>query len=252
MKVFDLFRLDGCVALVTGGSRGIGLELAEALYQAGARVGLAARRPRFFDQAREQIPDALCLECDVIDEDSVRDAVTTTERELGPIDVLVNSAGVSWGAPAVDMAAERFRQVMQVNVDGSFLASKAVAPGMLERGYGKIINIASVAGLRGEEPEILDAVGYSASKGAVISMTRDLAVKWGPSGVRVNALAPGYFPSRMTHKLLEQTESLLAAKIPLRRIGRPGELAGAGLYLASPASDYVNGHVLVVDGGQTC
>ncbi len=252
MKVFDLFRLDGRVALVTGGSRGIGLEIADALHQAGARVALAARRPRFFEQARRVIADALCVECDVVDEAAVDDAVRRTRDELGPIDILVNSAGISWGAPTLDMPVERFRQVMQVNVDGSFLTSKAVAPEMIERGYGKIINIASVTGLRGEESRILEAIGYTASKGAVISMTRDLAVKWGAHGVRVNALAPGYFPSRMTEKLLEQTEGLLAAKIPLGRIGQDGELAGAGLYLASPASDYVNGHILVVDGGQTC
>jgi gluconate 5-dehydrogenase len=251
MNVFDQFRLDGKVAMITGGSRGLGLEIAGALSQAGARVALLGRREKFFDGAREILPDALCLTCDVADHEQITDAAGRVQKELGHIAVLVNSAGISWGAPATEMPPEKFRQVMAVNVDGSFYACQAVAPAMLEKGYGKIINIASVAGLQGEPPEILDAVGYASSKGAVMAMTRDLAVKWGPHGIRVNALAPGFFPSRMTATLPEGTFETIAKHTPLRRVGNPGELAGAGLYLASPASDYVSGHTLIVDGGAT-
>jgi len=251
LSVFDQFRLDGRVALVTGGSRGIGLEIAEALAEAGAQLALVGRREAFLEQARETIPGALALTADVSEEDQVIEIVRQTRDQLGPVDILVNSAGISWGESTMTMPAERFRQVIQANVDGTFYACRAVARDMIDRGHGKIVNIASVTALKGEDPETLEAVGYSASKGAVVALTRDLAVKWGRHGVRVNALAPGYFPSRMTDKLLEHTEERLAAHTPLGRIGHSGELAGAGLYLASPASDYVNGHVLVVDGGYT-
>ncbi|MCW5626813.1 MAG: SDR family oxidoreductase, partial [Burkholderiales bacterium] len=133
----------------------------------------------------------------------------------------------------------------------TFYACKACAPGMIAKGYGKIVNIASVAGLKGEAPEILDAVGYSASKAAVLGLTRDLAVKWGPQGVRVNAIAPGFFPTRMTEKVIPRVTAVLETHNPLRRAGRPGELGPAALFLSSRASDYVNGHTLVVDGGST-
>ena len=251
MNILEQFRLDGKVALITGGSRGLGLEIAQALSDVGAKVALLARRVEFFAEAKKIIPDALCLVADVASEKEVVDAVAACVRALGPIEILVNSAGISWGAPAMEMSAEKFRQVMQVNVDGTFYACKAVAPGMKAKGYGKIINIASIAGLRGETPEILDAVGYSASKAAVIMLTKDLAVKWGRFGIRVNALAPGFFPTRMTEKNLPRIEALVNERTPLGRAGRSGELGGAALYLASPASDYVSGQILAVDGGTT-
>lgn len=252
MNVFDRFSLKGKVALVTGGTRGLGLEIAQALAQASAQVSLLGRREKFFDDARKAIPDALCLTCDVAERDQVMTAAARTEQELGTISVLVNCAGITWGAPALDMPAEKFRQVMAVNVDGAFYACQAVAPGMLKQDYGKIINIASITGLKGMAPELLNAVGYSSSKGALIAMTRDLAVKWGPKGIRVNAIAPGFFPSRMTAALSDGVLDTIAEQSPLRRVGEPGELAGAGLYLASPASDFVTGHTLVVDGGSIC
>jgi len=252
MNVFDQFRLDGRVALVTGGSRGLGLEIADALAQAGARVALVARRAQFFDDAREVIPEALCLTADVAEEAEVQEAVEETRAQLGPVGILVNAAGIAWGEPTLEMSAEAFRKVMQVNVDGSFYACRAVAPAMIEAGYGKIVNIGSITGMRGEPPEVLEAVSYSASKGAVAALTRDLAVKWGRHGIRVNNLAPGYFPSRMTDALLAEVENRIAARAALGRIGRPGGLAAAGLFLASPASDYVTGQTLVVDGGTVC
>lgn len=248
-RYFDMFRLDGKVALITGGSRGLGLEIAQALVEAGARVALMARRAQYFEEALQSIPQALCVTGDVSDESNVIAAVRETETKLGAIDILVNGAGISWAAPATEMPAEKFHHVNAVNYYGTFYAAKACAPAMIKKGYGKIINIASVAGLQGEAPEILDAVGYSASKAAVIGLTRDLAVKWGPHGIRVNALAPGFFPTKLTEKVMPRIAAALETHNPLRRAGKPGELAGAGLFLASPASDYVNGHTLVVDGG---
>jgi NAD(P)-dependent dehydrogenase (short-subunit alcohol dehydrogenase family) len=228
----ERFRLDGKAALVTGGSRGLGLEAALALQEAGARVAVLARRARYLEEAKEALgEDALYLEGDVRDE--------------------VNAAGISWGAPSLEMPVEKVREVLEVNLVGAFLASRVAARRMKARGYGKIVHIASVAGLKGEHPEVLDAVGYTASKGGLIALTRDLAVKWGRWGIRVNALAPGFFPTRMTEKVLPRIEPLLQATLPLGRPGRPGELGGAVLFLASPASDYITGAVLPVDGGAT-
>lgn len=250
ISYLNQFRLDGKIALVTGGSRGLGLEIAEALAEAGARVSLVARREEFFVEARVRLPEALTLLADVSDESQVRQAVVDTESRLGPIGILVNAAGISWGANAMEMPAERIRQVMAVNLDGTFYACKAVAPGMKERGYGKIVNISSTAGLKGEPPEVLEATGYAASKGAVNALTRDLAVKWGRYGIRVNALAPGFFPTRMTEKVLPRVGEMLK-HLPLGRAGIPGELGCAALFLSSPASDYVTGQIIAVDGGAT-
>lgn len=247
MRVLEQFRLDGKTALITGGSRGLGLEIATALREAGARVALLARRESFLEEALKTIPDALPIVGNVQDEASLEGAFART----GPVDILVNAAGVTWGQDALEVPAEKIREVLDINVTGAFLASRIAARGMKARGYGKILNIASVAGLIGSPSEVMDAAAYSASKGALIALTRDLAVKWGPFGIRVNALAPGFFPTRMTERLLARTESLVRARTPLGRIGQPGELAAAALYLCSPASDYVTGQVLAVDGGMT-
>ncbi|WP_019550917.1 SDR family oxidoreductase [Thermus scotoductus] len=247
----EQFRLNGKVALVTGGSRGLGLEAALALKEAGARVAVMARRASFLEEAQKALGEALYLEGDVRDETRLEAIAEEVERELGPLTILVNAAGISWGAPSWEMPVEKVREVLEVNLVGAFLASRAAAQRMRERGYGKIIHIASVAGLKGEYPEVLDAVGYSASKGGLIALTRDLAVKWGRFGIRVNALAPGFFPTRMTEKVLPKAEAFLKATLPLGRPGKPGELGGAVLFLASPASDYITGAILPVDGGAT-
>ncbi|BCZ86460.1 SDR family oxidoreductase [Thermus thermophilus] len=248
----EKFRLDGKAALVTGGSRGLGLEAALALKEAGARVAVVARRASFFAEAQKALgEDALYLEGDVRDEARLEAIAEEVEEKLGPLTILVNAAGITWGAPSLEMPVEKVREVLEVNLVGAFLASRVAARRMKERGYGKIIHIASVAGLKGEYPEVLDAVGYSASKGGLIALTRDLAVKWGRWGIRVNALAPGFFPTRMTEKVLPRAEAFLKATLPLGRPGAPGELGGAVLFLASPASDYVTGAVLPVDGGAT-
>ena len=249
MNFLDQFNLNGSVALITGGSRGLGLEMATALSQAGAKVALMARREKYFDEARAELPGAHCVLGDVSSEADVQRAVAETKQKLGEISILINAAGTSWGAPAIEMSAEKFREVMQVNVDGTFYACKACAPDMIKAGYGKIINIASIAGIIAEPPEILDAVGYSASKAAVIMLTKDLAAKWGRHGVRVNAIAPGFFPTKMTEKNLPKIEQLINARTPLGRAGKTGEIGAAALFLASAASNYVTGHILAVDGG---
>jgi gluconate 5-dehydrogenase len=251
MNILDRFRLDGQVALITGGSRGLGLEIAVALAEAGARVALVARRAQYFEEARAVLPGALQVLGNVALEADVQRAVAETTAALGAPSVLVNAAGISWGATAMEMPVEKVQEVLAVNVVGSFLTARAVAPAMRARGWGKIVNVASIAGLVGTPPQLLDAVGYSASKGGMLAMTRDLAAKWGQYGIRVNAIAPGFFLTKMTEKILPRIESLVASATPLGRIGAPGEVAGAALFLASPASDYVTGITLPVDGGQT-
>jgi gluconate 5-dehydrogenase len=249
----NLFDLSDKVALVTGGSRGLGLEIATGLAEAGAQVAITARREAWLRTADETLralgTSPLVISCDVSDPQQVELAVTATLEKYGRIDVLVNNAGISWGAPVDEMPVEKFRAVMDVNALGVFLMARRVGREMIRVGRGKIVNIASVTGLVGSTSEVLDAIGYTASKGAVISLTRDLAVKWAPHGITVNAIAPGYFPTRMTEGVFAKSLAKIEAEIPMGRVGRPGELKGAAIFLSSPASDYVTGHVLVVDGG---
>jgi NAD(P)-dependent dehydrogenase (short-subunit alcohol dehydrogenase family) len=192
------------------------------------------------------------LQCDVRKPDDVRNVVDRTLAALGGVDVLVNNAGTSWGAPAEDTPLEGWQKVVEVNLTGVFLFSQAAGRAMIAAGSGgSIVNIASVAGLRGSPPGAMDAVAYSASKGGVISFTRDLAHKWAQHGIRVNAIAPGWFPSDMSNVLLERHGDRFLETIPLRRFGGPEDLKGAIAFLASPASGYVTGQTLVVDGGQS-
>ncbi len=255
MSVQGLFDLTGRVAIITGGSRGLGLEIAQGLGEAGARVVVTARRQEWLGPAEAALRaagiDATALTCDVADEGAVSALAHTVRERVGPASILINAAGISWGAPALEMTADRWRNVLDVNVTGAFLCCQAFGRQMAERHDGRIVNIASVAGLIGQAPELMDAAGYTASKGAVVAMTRDLAVKWARHGIRVNALAPGFFPTRMTRGLIEQGEDRLAAANPMQRIGRPGELQGAALFLVSDAASYITGQILAVDGGMT-
>jgi NAD(P)-dependent dehydrogenase (short-subunit alcohol dehydrogenase family) len=256
MGVIDLFNLSGTVALVTGGSRGLGLDSAIALGEAGADIVVTARREQWLSSAaatlKEKGIEAVAMACDVTAPEQVDAVIAAVLDRFGRLDILVNNAGVSWGQPAETVPVDKWRGVLDTNVTGSFLVARAAAAAMMraERG-GAIVNIASIAGLVGTSADVLDAVGYSASKGAIISMTRDLAVKWATHGIRVNAIAPGFFETRMTTGVLERSRPSIEQLAPMGRIGRPGELQGAVLFLASPASAYVTGHVLVVDGGTT-
>jgi NAD(P)-dependent dehydrogenase (short-subunit alcohol dehydrogenase family) len=255
MRVQQLFSLEGRVALVTGGSRGLGLEIAEGLGEAGARVAITARREQWLAPAAERLRaagiDVLAIRADVSQPDAVAEAVRAVLDRFGRVDVLINNAGISWGSPALDMPLERWRQVLDVNATGPFLMSKAVAPSMIAQGAGVVVNVASVAGLVGTDPVVLDAVGYAASKGALIAMTRDLAVKWAPHGIRVNAIAPGFFRTRMSEAIIDQHASHVEASTPMGRIGRDDELKGVAVFLASDASAFITGQVVVVDGGMT-
>jgi len=254
-RVQDLFDLSGRVALVTGGSRGLGREIAEGLGEAGAAVAITARREEWLREAEDALRaagiDCLAAACDVGRVDAVRALVRDVLARFGRIDILVNNAGATWGAPAVEMALDRWQQVVETNLTGTFLVTQAVAPAMIKRRSGKIVNVASIAGLIGTAPEVLDTIGYSAAKGGIVALTRDLAVKWARHNVHVNAIAPGFFRTRMTASLLEQNQARVEAEIPLGRIGRPGELKGVAVFLASAASDYVTGQILPVDGGRT-
>lgn len=253
VHVGKLFDLSGKVALVTGGSRGLGLEIAGGLVEAGAKVAITARREAWLRSADEELrglgASPLVLQCDVAKQDQIQDAVAKVIGELGRIDILVNCAGISWAAPPEQMPLDKWQAVMDVNATGTFLMCQTAGKEMITMGGGKIINVASVVGLVGTSPAILDASGYSASKGAVISFTRDLAVKWAPHRICVNAIAPGYFPTRMTEGVFAKSLPQIEASIPMGRVGRAGELKGAAVFLASPASDYITGHVLAVDGG---
>ena len=249
----DLFSLQGRAALVTGGSRGLGLEIAEGLGEAGSRVAIVARRREWLDEAERTLRgkdiEGLALTGDVADANDVVRVTDEVTHAFGRIDILVNAAGRTWGAPAEDMPLEKWREVMEANATGTFLMCQAVGRGMIGRRFGRIINVASLAGLSGQPPEIMDAVAYSASKGAIISLSKDLAVKWARHGVTVNVIAPGWFPTRMSEKVIERAGQALTASIPMGRVGRPGEVKGAAVYLASDAASYVTGQVFAIDGG---
>jgi len=256
MSVKELFDLTGKVALVTGGSRGLGLEMATALGEAGASVVITARREQWLTPAAEGLrakgSTVLAVTCDVSKPDDVNAAVRATIDRFGRLDILVNNAGITWGEPVETMDVAKWRQVFETNATGTFLMAQAAGNEMQRLGHGgSIINIASVAGIAGIESDVLDAVGYSASKGAVITFTRDLAVKWAKHGIRVNAIAPGFFDTRLSHGLLERVQPEIEKTTPMGRIGKPGELAGVVVFLASAAASYVTGQILAVDGGMT-
>ena len=254
-SVKQLFDLTGRVAIITGGSIGLGRQMAEALAEMGANLALCARKKERCEQAAHDMEKlgarALALACDVKDQSSVQQLVETTFAHFGRLDILINNAGISWGAPAEQMTLAEWNKVIEVNLTGTFLCAQAAGRIMLKQERGKIINMASVAGLRGAPPETVQAIGYHASKGGVISFTRDLAVKWARHNIQVNAIAPGWFPTHMSDWVIENKKDYLLGHIPARRFGSDCDLKGAAVYLASDASAYVNGHVLVVDGGQS-
>jgi NAD(P)-dependent dehydrogenase (short-subunit alcohol dehydrogenase family) len=248
----NLFDLSGKVAIVTGGGSGIGRQMAHGLADAGADLVLCARKVERCEEAAAEMPTrALALPCDVSDPDSVHAMVSRAVHEFGHVDILVNNAGTVWGAAPEDIPLEGWQKVVDVNLTGVFLCAQAVGRAMIARGDGgKIVNIASVAGLHGAPAETVNALPYHATKGGVIALTRDLAWKWARHGINVNAIAPGWFPSDMANFVIGSNPDL-ADRIPLGRFGGPEDLKGVVVFLASRASDYVTGHTLVVDGGQS-
>jgi NAD(P)-dependent dehydrogenase (short-subunit alcohol dehydrogenase family) len=255
MAVRDLFDMSGKTAIVTGGGSGIGRQMAEALAELGADIVICARKLERCEQASAELAElgvrTLALRCDLREPGDAQAVVDRTVAELGRIDVLVNDAGTTWGAPAEDTPLHGWQKVMDVNLTGLFFMTQAAARQMISQGGGAIVNIASVAALHGSPAGMMDAVAYSASKGGVISLTRDLAWKWAPYGIRVNAIAPGWFPSDMSQVLLDRFGEAFLKQIPLARFGGADDLKGAVALLASPAGAYITGHTLVVDGGQS-
>jgi gluconate 5-dehydrogenase len=254
MNVKQLFDLTGRVAIVTGGSIGLGRQMAQGLAEMGANVVLCARKKERCQQAAEDLQKlgvkTLALACDVKNPADIHQVVDATMAQFGRIDILINNAGTSWGAPVEEMRLEQWNKVIETNLTGTFLFSQAVGKIMIGQRRGKIINIASVAGLRGASPEF-QAIGYHASKGGVIIFTKDLACKWGIHNIQVNSIAPGWFPTNMSQVLIERNKDTFLKTIPLGRFGNENDLKGAAVFLASAASDFVTGHVLVVDGGQS-
>lgn len=254
MNVRQQFNLTERVAIVTGGSIGLGRQMAEGLAEMGANLVLCARKKERCQQTAEQLRSlgvkTLALACDVKNPDNVREVVDKTVSQFGRIDILINNAGTSWGAPVEEMRLEHWNKVMETNLTGTFLFSQAVGKSMVAQRRGKIINIASVAGFRGAPPDF-QAIGYHASKGGIIAFTKDLACKWGMHNIQVNAIAPGWFPTNMSEVVIQRNKENLLKRIPLGRFGNDHDLKGAAVFLASDASDFITGHVLVVDGGQT-
>jgi NAD(P)-dependent dehydrogenase (short-subunit alcohol dehydrogenase family) len=251
--VQQLFDLKGQVALVTGGSRGLGLQMAEALGEAGAKIMLTSRKAADLEEAAAHLAargiDARWVAADASQPADVARVVSETMQRLGRIDILVNNAGATWGAPAEDYPLEAWDKVMNLNIRSLFLFAQAVAKAsMIPRKSGRIINVASIAGLGGSMD--VKFIAYCTSKGAVVNFTRTLAAEWGAHGITVNALAPGFFPSKMTAGVLKQFGAeKLAQAAPLKRLGDDDDLKGAALLFASPAGKHITGQILAVDGG---
>jgi gluconate 5-dehydrogenase len=252
--VQQLFDLKGKTALITGGSRGLGLQMAQALGEAGARVMLSARKADELESAVAELQtagiDARWIAADAAQEADIHRLADETLERLGDVDILVNNAGAAWGAPAEDHPVDAWDKVMNLNVRGYFLLSQRLAKkSMIGRKTGRIINIASIAGLGGN-PRGMETIAYNTSKGAVVNFTRALACEWGEHGITVNAICPGFFPSKMTRGTLEKLgEEEMASHAPLLRLGDDEDLKGITLLFASDAGKHITGQWLAVDGG---
>ena len=249
-----LFDLTGRTALVTGGSRGLGLTMAEALGEFGARVILTARKQGELDQAVAHLQalgiDAAAIAADVGNPDAAAQVVDRVKADGGRIDILVNNAGTSWGSKTEEMPLDGWNKLMAVNLTGPFLMAQAAAREfMIPAGWGRIVNIASVEGLLGHHPRMIGTIAYNASKGGLINFTRALAAEWGALGITVNALAPGYFPSKLTGYVIDKHGDELRHDTPRGKLGCDDDLKGAALLLASDAGAHITGQVLAVDGG---
>jgi NAD(P)-dependent dehydrogenase (short-subunit alcohol dehydrogenase family) len=255
LNSLDLFSLSGKTALVTGGGRGIGRTIAFALAEAGADVAIASRNLDNCVQVAVEIskstgriayPDKV----DVTSKESITELIGSVRDKFGGIDILVNNSGSTWGAAFEEMPLDKWDQVLRTNLTGTFLVSQAVVPLMKERHWGRIINISSIAGLV-SPPDFMNTVGYTASKGGIIALTRELAVKLAPAGIVVNAIAPSFFPSKMTSAFVQKFRDKIVDGNPTKRMGEEDDLKGVVVFLASQAASFVTGQVIAVDGGYT-
>jgi gluconate 5-dehydrogenase len=250
----QLFDLTGKTAIVTGGSRGIGKEMAEGLAEAGANLMLCARRAEWLDETVAEFNSRGFMTsgktCDVAKPDEVQAVVDETVTKFGSVDILVNNAGVSWGAMPEEMPLEQWQKVIDVNLTGCFLFAQVAGREMLKNNSGSIINIASIAGLTSSANGPFYA-GYVASKAGLIGLTRELAASWGRRGIRVNAIAPGFFHSRLADAVIDIYERSIQENNVIPRVGNEGELKGTVVFLASEASSYITGQTIAVDGGMT-
>jgi NAD(P)-dependent dehydrogenase (short-subunit alcohol dehydrogenase family) len=254
LKTIDMFNLRGKVAVVTGASSGLGIVFAEALAEMGANVEVAARRIEKLTEVANRLRSLSVksrpFQCDVSKQEDVQALVDDVVKNFGRLDIIVNNAGVAALSPATDISVEEWNKVVSVNLTGVFLCARTAAKQMIKQGGGNVVNIASIYGAVGD---VFPASPYYATKGAVINLTRDLAVEWAPYKIRVNAIAPGFFPSEMTEAIFQEPGYLeyIRKQTPLGRPGNPDDLKGAVVYLSSPASDYVTGQTIFVDGGWT-
>lgn len=258
MSLKQLFDLTGQTAIVTGGGSGLGRVMALALAEAGANVVVCSRRLEVCEEVVQEIEalgkQALALVVDVTNPESVVQGLEKAVSHFGKIEILVNSSGTVFETPATEMPLNQWQAMLDTNVTGTFLMCQAVGKQMIENAYGKIINISSSIGFKGVDPEAVDSVGYTTSKGAVMTLTKDLAVKWGRHGVYVNSIAPGVFTTGMNNPeipgtLVHKAGPFIASQVPVRRLGNDNDLVGALLYFASAASNYCTGQILVLDGG---
>jgi NAD(P)-dependent dehydrogenase (short-subunit alcohol dehydrogenase family) len=254
MSVKELFDLSGRTAIVTGGSRGLGLQIAEALGEMGATLALTARKKDELDHAVEHLAKqgvrAHAFACDVGKRDTIPAAFDAMHAKLGRLDILVNNAGAVWGAPAEDHPLEAWDKLIGLNLLGGFImAQQAAKKAMISAKWGRIIFVASVAGLYASDPAVVRTVSYNATKHGVVGMAKQLAAEWGEHGITVNAICPGFFPSKMTHATLDTAGELVRKATPTRRLGGPEDLKGLAVLLASEASRQITGQAIAVDGG---
>lgn len=256
MGVKELFDLSDRVAVISGGSRGLGLQIAEAYAEQGARLVLSGRKEEQLGEAaahlRARGAEVLTLASDLSVVENTPIVVERVMDAWGRIDILVNNAGATWGAAAEEHPLEAWSKVLGLNLTGAFALTQAVAKAsMIPRKRGRIVNVASVAGLKGNQPRMMGTVAYNTSKGGLVNMTRALAAEWAKYEITVNAIAPGYFPTKMTRGTLANAQGLIEAATPLGRIGGPEDLKGVAVLLASDASAFMTGQIIAVDGGVT-
>ena len=252
MSVKSLLNLSGRVALVTGGSRGLGLQIAEALLEMGAQVAISARKKDELDLAVKHLGNATSFVADIGKREAIAPLAEAVLKKFGKVDILVNNAGATWGAPAEQHPLEAWDKLLNVNLSGAFVLTQIIAlKSMIPAKWGRISNVASIAGLMGQDPRFAPTAAYTATKHGLVGLTRQLAAEWGVHGITVNAICPGFFPSKMTKATLDASGALIKEWTPTRRFGGEEDLKGLAVLLASEASRHITGQAIAVDGGAT-